>query len=76
MPSEVVSATKYLTMCASLLTLALETSVTGTSLDLIAFGPSVGVGCTFYYCKRTLSASCRQFLNADLKGAGKDSVRE
>ena len=46
--------------------LALETAVTGTPIDAIAFAPIVTVGGATLYAHVTLSRACKTFLNEKL----------
>ena len=62
-----VTLTKQTTVYASLGTLALETAVTGTPLDFIAFAPIVAVGAATLYAHVTLSRACKAYLNEKLR---------
>ena len=61
-----VGLAKQTTVYASLGTLALETAVTGTPIDAIAFAPIVTVGGATLYAHVTLSRACKTFLNEKL----------
>ena len=61
-----VDRIKRLTVYASLITLALETAVTGRPIDLLALVPLAAVACAMTLLHGTLSRECKEFLNGDL----------
>ena len=70
-----VDLVKGLTVYTSLITLALETAVTGHWVDLLACIPVAAVFGGMTLLRRTLSAECKRFLNEDLTALKNDLVR-
>ena len=63
---------KQATLFSSLITLALETAVTGEALDLLALIPLAAVLSGELLIRHRLSRDCKTFLNGDLKPMAKE----